>query len=620
MAVIGAIANGLWSSSSTWPGGVFPTAVDDVFANSRTVYIDQNINVLSLNTTASGAGGAASGLFYNTGSVNITTNRILPGTTSVLTLTGDNNIYIKSNLISGSQTTANAWGVIIPGSLTPPNVSISAYVSGAGGTSTSSSGGIRQEAGTLSVSGVIVGGATAGTSPGILIISVGNYPVTFTGYGRVEGPYVNGIATTSNTAGINVAYVSQEGSENSSVTFYGTVSGGSGRSTSNNQVPTAIRTTSTIPVYIYGDVIGGSGGPVAGNSTGQCAIVTDGTPTVFISGNVYSGIDGLSGTPNFDAITIGGSNAKIDIVGDLINRETLNTSGCLNMGSTTGTVNITGNIIASTGTINTARVMVITNTCSGTIYGNVSASRGAGITFGGSASLDIYGDVYGGNAPSPGAAGIAIQSSARGKLNVYGTVTPGPSSFCHGISYGNNTITTVYGKKLRGNNWGIGTAPALISQNYAVGPAQNVQSMPMFNVVCEELEFGRFGAPPVLLNVGFLDKTTNTVTLPVTSTTTETKTLIDPDLNEVMPPVSSVRLGTSYSAGNLVGTCAIPSIEEVEFGVPVDGSVGIAALTPQSVWSTSTAALTSLSATIGYRLNNAATVESVGQQVAAFGA
>jgi len=615
MALIGAQANGLWSSPSTWPGGVLPTAADDVFANSRTVYIDQDINVNSLNTTPFGA--LSGGLFYNTGSVNITANSILPGTTSVLTLTGSNNIYIKSNLISGSQTTTNTWGIIIPGAINPPNVSVSAYISGAGGTAAGPVGGIRQEAGTLSVSGVIVGGATAGTSPGIYIINIGNYPVTFTGYGLVTGPYVNGIGTTVNTAGINVAYISQEGSKNSSVTFYGTVSGGTGRTTANNNTTAAIRTISTIPIYIYGDVIGGSGGSSAGLSIGQSAIYMEGISTVVISGNVYSGIAGLS-AGNFDAIYGVGSNTRVDIIGDLINRETLGAIGCLNQGSSTGTANITGNIIASTGATNTSRVAIFRNTCTATIYGNVSASRGNGIIFGENTTLNVYGDVYGGialNAP-----GIFISSNARGELNVYGTVTPGPSSFCHGISYGNNTITTIYSKRLKGNAWGIGTNPTAITQTYAVGPAQNVQSMPMFNVVCEELEFGRFGAPPILLNVGFLDKTTNTITLPVTSSSTETKTLVDPNSGNIMPPVSSVRLGTSYSAGNLVGTCAMPSVEEVVFGVPVDNSIGIAALTPQSIWNTSTTTLTSLSTTIGYRLNNAATVESVGQQVAAFGA
>ena len=614
MAIINAAANGLWSSSTTWPGGVLPTAADDVFANNRTVYIDQNINVLSLNTTA-GAGGVAGGLFYNTGSVSITALRILPGTTSVLTLTGNNNIFIRSNLISGSYTTTNTWGVIILGASPAPNVSISSYVSG--GSFAGTTGGIRQEAGTLSVSGTIVGGAANSTCPGVYIISVGNYPVVFTGFGTVIGGNL-----TVGAAGINNTYqATEETSRSSSVTFYGTVSGSPNRATGNNVSTAAIRQNGTIPLYIYGNLIGGSGGPVAAINVGQAALVLEGTSTAFVSGNIFSGVVDLSASP-LSIVRVSGMNNKLDIIGDLINVETLNAGGCLVIGGVTCTVNITGNILASQGSRATGEVLSIagTNTC--TIYGNVSAGRSPGIVFTGSPTLNIYGDVFGGNTPGTGsgAMGIAIGSSSRGSVNVYGTVTAGTSSFCHGITYGSSVITSVYARRLRGNAYGIGTNPAAILQNYAVGPAQNITTMPTFNVVCEELEFGGFGSPPVAINVCFLDKTTNTITMPITSTSTQTKTLVDPNFNNIMPPTSSVRQGVVYSGGNLVGTCNVPTVEAVEFGIPVDDAVGVAALRPSNIWNTVSTELTSLSTTVGYKLNNAATSETVGQLVAAFGA
>lgn len=615
MAAIGAVQNGLWSSSTTWPGGVFPTAADDVFANTRTVYIDQNINVLSLNTTASGAGGSTGGLFYNTGSISITAGIIRPGTTNVLTLTGINNINILSNLIVGSATTTNTWGVIIPGSLTPPNVSVNAYISG--GSFAGTTGGIRQEAGTLSISGTMIGGPGNGTCPGVYIINVGNYPVVFTGRGTVIGGDVN-----SSAAGINTVYVGTENAaKNSSITFYGTVSGSNQRPTGNGITTYAIRAGGTIPVYIYGDVIGGTGGPVAGVQVGQSAVGVDGTNYVMISGNIYSGVANLS-AGQYNAVRTFGSNNRLDIIGNLINVESLNPIGCLELGSITGTTSITGNIISSSGIRNTSNVIIQQNTTSCTIYGNVSGGRGRGIDFSGTPSLSVFGDVFGGfsSGTGSGAMGIAVGSNSRGNVNVYGTVTAGTSSFCHGISYGSSVITSVYAKRLKGNAYGIGTVPTSIAQVYAVGPAQNVQPIHPFNVVCEELEFGPFGAPPILTNVTFLDKTTNTITMPITSTSTQTKTLVDPNFNNIMPPVSSVRQGVVYSGGNLVGTCSVPTVEEVEFGVPVDNTVGIAALRPSNIWNTSSTELTSLSTTIGYKLNNAATSETVGQLVAAFGA
>lgn len=615
MATIAAIANGAWSNSSTWFNNVFPTSADDVFANTRTVYINQDINVKSLNTTASGVGGIAGGLFYNTGSISITAGEILPGTTSVLTLTGSNNIFIRSNKISGSSTTANAWGVIVPGSLTPPVVSISSFVSGGFGPSTN--GGIRQEAGTVSLTGNVIGGAGNTTCPGIYIIQTGNYPVNFTCYGNIVGGDL-----TPNAAGIHMAYLGSENTvTNSSITIYGNISGSAIRQgVSNNTSTAGVLINGTIPVSIYGNLFGGTGGPIAGFNTGQSALIMEGTSTAFVNGNVYSSIPNLS-AGIYATIRVAGVNNKLDILGDLIHIESLNPAECLEINSITGNVSISGNLIPSQGLRNTSRMLNLAGTNTLTIYGNVSGGRGNGISFGGGNILNIYGDVYGGNsaAAGAGAMGIFVNTNSRGRINIYGTLFAGTSSFCHGIAVSQPVFTNIYAKKLKGNAYGIGSLPANMAQVYAVGAGQNVNFMPTFNVVCEELEFGPFGAPPIITNVTFLDKTTNSITMPVTSTSSETKTLVDPNLNNIMPDISSVRLGINYSADNLVGVCNIPTVENVEFGVPVDNSFGIAALSPSSIWNTLTTELTSLSATVGYKLNNVATSESVGHLIAAFG-
>jgi hypothetical protein len=619
MAIINAANNGNWSNSNTWPSGIFPTSNDDVYANTRTVYIDQNINVNSLNTTA-GTGGTAGGLFYNTGSISITAGTIMPGTTNVLTLTGNNNINIQSSLISGSYTTTNTWGIIMIGASPAPTVTINSYISG--GSFAGTTGGIRQEAGNLNVSGTIVGGSANSTCPAIYIINVGNYPVVFNGVGSVVGSRRIQLG-----AGINITYVGQEFSnKNSSFTFTGIVSGSPLISDQNNQTSAAMRINTTIPVFINGDVIGGSGGFSTFGGTiqnsGQAAVYIEGNSVVTLSGNVYSGVANLSGS-SFESIYVRGPSPTLNIIGNIVNVETLGTgNGCLDFGSTTGFFNLTGNIISSSGTRNVARVVGVGNTNTFTMYGNISANRSIGLTMANNSTVNIYGDVYAGNTSGSGgtgSAGIVISSGARGKLNVYGTVNSGNANFSHGIGYGSSVVTSIYAKKLKGGVYGIGSGTGT-PLTYAIGATQNVVSLPTMNIVCEELEFGRYGAPPVLLNVCFADKSFNTITMPVTSTTAEIKTLVDPNFNNIMPSVSDVRLETIYSAGNLIGTCNIPPIENVEFKVPVDNSYGIAALTPQSIWNTTTTQLTSLSTSIGYRLNNAATVESVGQQVAAFGA
>jgi hypothetical protein len=62
---------------------------------------------------------------------------------------------------------------------------------------------------------------------------------------------------------------------------------------------------------------------------------------------------------------------------------------------------------------------------------------------------------------------------------------------------------------------------------------------------------------------------------------------------------------------------AVPAPEQVEFGVSVDNTVGVAALTPQTVWGYSRLSATDVGS-MGDRLRNTATAQSVGSQIASF--
>jgi hypothetical protein len=61
----------------------------------------------------------------------------------------------------------------------------------------------------------------------------------------------------------------------------------------------------------------------------------------------------------------------------------------------------------------------------------------------------------------------------------------------------------------------------------------------------------------------------------------------------------------------------VPSQNSVNVGVPVDNAVGTAFLTPAALFDTSVASLTA-SNTLGARLKNSATVQSVGNIIASF--
>jgi hypothetical protein len=70
---------------------------------------------------------------------------------------------------------------------------------------------------------------------------------------------------------------------------------------------------------------------------------------------------------------------------------------------------------------------------------------------------------------------------------------------------------------------------------------------------------------------------------------------------------NNVRSGVSYNFGASVGTCAVPPAGSVALGVPVDATTGTAALSAAALLGTDLKA----------RLENCATVQTTGDQLAA---
>jgi hypothetical protein len=107
MAIRYAVAAGNWSSTATWNGGTLPTSADDVYSNNFTVGIDQNITVISLNTTAT-TGVTAGGFFDVVGSRTIVCDTIQAGSQYCLrlfTATINSTVVLTCNTINGSITT-----------------------------------------------------------------------------------------------------------------------------------------------------------------------------------------------------------------------------------------------------------------------------------------------------------------------------------------------------------------------------------------------------------------------------------------------------------------------------------------------------------------------------------
>ena len=126
MAIVYPLANGNWSTLANWysggiPYGQLPLAGDDVYADGKTVVIDQNITV-NLLTTAQRAGGTINGTF------NCTTARTINATTITavgavlnLTCTGITQNVITTT-INGATQVAATGSIVITGTSGTVNV------------------------------------------------------------------------------------------------------------------------------------------------------------------------------------------------------------------------------------------------------------------------------------------------------------------------------------------------------------------------------------------------------------------------------------------------------------------------------------------------------------------
>lgn len=305
---------------------------------------------------------------------------------------------------------------------------------------------------------------------------------------------------------------------------------------------------------------------VNGNCTGGSGSSAYGannatTGTLAITGNCLAG-SGASATGAINAV--GGA---LNITGNCTGGSGASAFGANN--ATTGTLNITGNCTGGSnsnchGAVNiTTGVANITGNCTG---GSHSSAYGAQNTAGG--TLNVYGEACG-TVANTGTAGVINQSNGA----CYVQVAVGNNAPNNGITAG------AYGA-VQNSIAGSITVDAAIS--------------------------GSGGWPGFLGRTFVRNAGTNYVTMRESNAGA---TLSMGELAADFPAASNVRSGVSYDAGNRVGTCAVPPAGSVAFGVAVDNTTGTAALSPTAL----------LGADLKTRLEACATVQTVGDQLAALG-
>lgn len=202
MAVRYAVATGNWSDTATWNGGTLPTSSDDVYSNTYTVTIDQDVTVLSLRNGSNAspsvtAGGGftcstartitATGLGINVAINNgtcLTLSNASETTVTVNAAIGGSGNQAQGVLINSTGTvniTGNLSGIASSTGGATCRVTRAATVNVTGSVTAGSAGanGIDcQAAATITVIGSVTGGSSNG---GIGVNSSGSSVISITG-------------------------------------------------------------------------------------------------------------------------------------------------------------------------------------------------------------------------------------------------------------------------------------------------------------------------------------------------------------------------------------------------------------------------------------------------------
>jgi hypothetical protein len=354
------LANGNWSNAANWNGGTKPVAGDDVYADSRTLNVDESFDVATLRTTQR-SGGTIGGTFnFNTAGVTATvtnpTTSIVQGsattpltisassgtitivlssqlatvTTSadIMTYSGNCNLNITAPTFSGiqganvnnrytinktSSGTITINGNIVSGNnnggagtnclqSTAGNTIVNGNVSGFGGGNTGPNYGISQSAGTLTINGNVTGGGGGANA---------NQGILFSGTSiTINGVITGGAAATA------ISTSSQINNITGNVTA-GTVSAISSTSANIINVTGTVTASATAnaisstnangQVYLNGNMVNNNGkmaiyAPIvwldANNTTSAAFFTSGGSPRTLYSEDTFPNMPAEADTRN----------------------------------------------------------------------------------------------------------------------------------------------------------------------------------------------------------------------------------------------------------------------------------------------------------------------------------
>lgn len=629
MAIRYAISNGNWSSTASWDGFTLPTSNDDVYADGRTITINQNIIVNSL-TTRQRPGGTAGGQFSvtNTTGLFITASEIVSGTTDCLrvNLLADQVLNIASNI---NNATYSTYGAFISGGTTNLTGTVSC---GSKSTGTGNHFAMYSQNGVLNINGNIYGGTPSISSNGIGLY-LNNHLINLTGdmiggngsncYGlyAINNSAIYATGSVRGGSGTNCLGLYAVGNNNI-IRMIGNIRGGGGISSFGAQIVTSGN------VEIIGDIYAGTGSNAIGLAVGSTTYIGN----LSLTGSVYAGTNtnsygllltningGATITGNIFSGTNNSSNGTVGLWTQGVMNTTINgnITGSASIGlrasNTGGTTTINGRLISrlnygiyhnSTGQviINGTQsnsegqfVPIYKENGSGnmTINGNILGSTSSifpsiCIVDNSSTNLTINGNIINGNFGNGNGLVTLVRNST---LNVNGSVSAGTVANSLAI-YSSTSVNTlrinILGDVLGGSS---STNCSAISLN-----AGAIQLLTITGSVTAGSQFPAILAPQfthkttihgnlfntsdimafygLKLNLGETQSTTWAI-----QTNTGSRSISTSNASNGVPSISNVRSGVVYGSGNeFTGTLAVPTASMVSFGVPVDNTTGTAVL------------------------------------------
>ena len=309
------------------------------------------------------------------------------------------------------------------------------------------------------------------------------------------------------------------------------------------------------------------------NTNTYNAIRLSGTGTLTCTGN-YT-VDNGSATKQIINVT---STGTLNIIGDLSSTvsSSAGSANALLIGAN-ATINVTGNITASSGIVNAGGSATVVSNSNSTlnVTGNITGAATLGIYTIGS-TINIIGSITGGTSVpgllnNTGAATISITGVATSSATTPAII----ASFAYTTNASSGTLVKVSGNPVNANG-----LMAIIAPRVTIDTAT---SSWLFQI-----------------------------------STGGNRTLYAAGVALGNPATNNVRFGTVYGASNeLTGTLRVPSAANVLSGVLVDATTGTLLMTPADFWNyLISSGFTPNS--IGDRLQNASTVATTGGQIASY--